>query len=194
MKGKAYANRKPLEERPEADFYSTPYCLTWKLLEQNLFDKSRTIYEPASGSGAISSQLRKAGFTVVEDDIRTTRKDFLECTERYPYIITNPPFSLFDEFVLKAKEVSLGGFAMILKTNFFGAYNRSANGVWKHLKYVYIFDRQVDYRSPLRDDGLVHVGNLITGWGVWDMSWDEDYWQTKVVSVQEYCKLGGYKE
>lgn len=88
--GKAYANRKPLKERPEADFYSTPYSLTWELLKLNEFDLSKSIYEPASGGEAISSQLKKYGFTVFEDDIRTTGKDFLQCNQHYPQIITNP--------------------------------------------------------------------------------------------------------
>ena len=48
MKGKAYANRKPVEERPEADFYSTPYSLTWELLRLEDVD-CPTIYEPACG-------------------------------------------------------------------------------------------------------------------------------------------------
>jgi len=38
--GKAYANRKPINERPEADFYSTPFSLTWELLKLNEFDLS----------------------------------------------------------------------------------------------------------------------------------------------------------
>lgn len=191
--GKAYANRKPLDQRPEADFYSTPYCLTWKLLELNQFDPYLETYEPACGNGAISSQLKKHGFIkVIEDDIRLTKKDFLNCKEHYPQIITNPPFSLFDEFVIKAKECS-NKFAFIFKTNFFGAHSRYKNGIWDNLKSVYIFDRQIDYRSPLRDDGKVHCGNLITGWGIWDSTWDKDYWTTKVISIQDYCKLGGIK-
>jgi len=190
--GKAYANRKPVGKRPEADFYSTPYSLTWKLLEQNEFDKNNIVYEPSCGSGAITSQLRKNGFTVYEDDIRVTNKDFLYCSSHYPYIITNPPFSLFDDFVIKAKECS-DKFAFIFKTNFFGAHSRLKKEIWRNLKSVYIFDRQVDYRTPLRDDGLLNVGNLITGWAIWDKQWNKNYWNTQVISIQEYCKLGGIK-
>jgi len=189
--GKAYANRKPEKERPEADFYSTPYCLTWELLKLDEFEY-KPIYEPAAGSGAISSQLKKYGFSVIEDDIRTTGKDFLECTQHFPYIITNPPFSLFDDFVVKAKECS-DKFAFIFKTNFFGSHSRFKNGIWNNLESIYIFDRQVDYRSPLRDDGYISCGNLVTGWAIWNSSWDKNYWKTKVISIQDYCKLGGIK-
>ena len=189
--GKAYANRKPINERPEADFYSTPYSLTWELLKLGEFDLSKAIYEPASGSGAISSQLIKHGFTVFEDDIRTTGKDFLECSQHYPQIITNPPFSLFTQFVDKAKQCS-DKFAFIMKTNFLGCQSRLENETWKHLKSLYVFSRQIDYRTPLREDGALCVGNLITGWGIWDMSWNKDYFETKVLDIQKYCTLGGF--
>jgi len=189
--GKAYANRKPVSERPEADFYSTPYSLTWELIKLNEFPSGSTIYEPASGSGAIASQLEKAGFIVMQDDIRTTGKDFLECSNRHDFIVTNPPFSLFDEFVIKAKECSKK-FAFIMKTNFLGAHSRQEMGIWKGLKSLYVFDRQIDYRTPLLDSGELCVGNLITGWGIWDMDWKEDYFKTSILSVHKYCRLGGY--
>ena len=35
MKGKNYANRKPESERPLNDFYQTPKCMTWELLNTN---------------------------------------------------------------------------------------------------------------------------------------------------------------
>ena len=193
MKGKNYANRKPLKERPEADFYSTPISLVWELNNRGILpDKSTVIYEPASGGNAIVNSLQDMGFSVVKDDIRTTKKDFLDCTDTVDCIVTNPPFSLFDDFVLKAKEVS-PLVIMIAKTNFFGAYKRNQMGVWENLRDVYIFNRQVDYRTPHRQDGHFHVGNLITGWFVWDRDWTESYWRTHIMDVQQYATLGGIK-
>ena len=29
--------------------------------------------------------------------------------------------------------------------------------------------------------------------GIWDMSWKEDYFQTRVMDVQNYCTLGSYE-
>lgn len=192
-KGKAYVNRKDETRRPESDYYPTPKSLVWELDKLGILDKSVPIYEPAEGEGAITKALTELGYTVSADDIRTTGKDFLENTKEYPCIVTNPPFSYFDSFVEVAKECS-PLVIMIAKTNFFGAYGRYKRGIWKGLRDVYIFNRQVDYRTPCRDDGLFHVGNLITGWFVWDRSWKEDYWRTKVVDVQNYAKLGGVKD
>lgn len=192
--GKNYANRKPVEERPESDFYITPRSLVWELLKLNLIRQTETIYGPAAGSEVIVSELVKQGYyNVVSDDIRTTGKDFLQCTDHYDVICENPPFSLFDEFVLKAKQCS-DHVIFIAKTNFFGAYKRQQMGVWDNLKSVHIFNRQVDYRTPTRDDGLFHVGNLITGWFEWDSSWDKPYWKTSVLDVNKYAKLGQFKE
>lgn len=192
MKGKAYVNRKDLYLRPESDYYPTPKSLTRELIKLGILKEGEVIYEPASGEGAISSVLEDHGFAVFCDDLRTTGKDFLECEEKFPVIVTNPPFSLFDDFVMKAKELA-PKVIFIAKTNFFGAYKRSQSGVWDNLKDVYIFNRQVDYRTPLREDGLFHVGNLITGWFVWDTEWKESYWRTHIIDVQEYAKLGQVK-
>jgi hypothetical protein len=190
--GKAYANKTPMDQHPDSDYYCTPKSLVWKLLDLCIIQNS-SIYEPACGEGAISSVLKERGFNVIEDDIRTTGKDFLLCEKHYPWIMTNPPFSLFDEFVIKAKQCS-DQFIFLAKTNFFGAYQRYEKGIWKNLKSVYIFNRQVDYRTPMREDGLFHVGNLITGWFHWDKNWNENYWRTSIIDVQSYAKLGQYHE
>ena len=171
--GKAYTNKKKQEERPDSDFYPTPSSLVKKLLDIEDFNKEYTIYEPADGDGAISKKLRDYGYNVRTDDIRTTEKDFLKNTDNYKYIITNPPFSLFDNFVNKAK-TCCEKFAFIIKTNFFGAYKRHKIGVWENLKRVGIFNRQVDYRSSFREDGKFYCGNIVTAWAIWDLSYKDD--------------------
>lgn len=192
--GKAYANRKKKSERPEADFYRTPEILTEMFCDLNILDKDVLIYEPCCGDGAIVDILRSKGFSNIKsDDLRTTGKDFLEFDGVVPQIITNPAFSIFDETVLKCQEVCTDKFVMLAKVNFFGAYKRNESGVWKHLKQVYIFNRQVDYRSIKNEDRSFFVGNLITGWFVWDKSWNEDYWETRVLDVNDFAK-GSYEK
>jgi hypothetical protein len=195
--GKNYANRKPKNERPESDYYPTPRSLVWKLIDASpdLFLRELPIVDPACGEMAILKALKDKGFTLTHGDDLTLGRDFLKesYNGQFSQAIMNPPFSLFDEFILKAKsEFPL--FASILKTNFFGAVGRHKAGVWANLKYLYIFNRQVDYRTPLREDGHFHLGNLITGFGVWDRSWDKDYWETRIIDINDYAKLGGIKE
>lgn len=192
-KGKAYANRKSEKERPESDFYATPKSLVWTLLDECIeIDKSEEIWEPACGELAISNVLTDRGYTVTSTDIRRG-EDFLSSPRKCNAIITNPPFSLFDEFVEKAQSCS-EKFVFIGKTNFFGAYGRHRDGIWRHLRNLYIFNRQVDYRSPARDDGAFHVGNLVTGWFYFDTAWNGGYWSTQIVDVQKYATLGQFKE
>jgi hypothetical protein len=195
--GKNYANRKPKEHRPESDYYPTPKSLVWELLEheRELFDKSLPLVDPACGEGAILHAFEDYGYTLLHGDDISKGRDFLANSYEgaFEQACMNPPFSLFDDFVLKAKH-EFPVFASIIKTNFFGAMGRHKSGVWGNLKKVYIFNRQVDYRTPIRDDGHFHVGNLVTGWGIWDCYWDKDYFETRVLDVSAYAKLGGFKE
>ncbi len=172
--GKAYANRKSIDERPESDFYPTPGFLTRKLMTLQDF-KGLTILEPAFGSGAISNILSSEfGLSVIEHDLRMDGVDFLTykpsvLNEKFDMIITNPPFSLFDEFVMKSKEL-VKEFWLIGKTNFFAAHARNTSGLWKGLKEVYVFDRMVDYRHYYKD-GSFDCGMLVTGWFHFDMNY-----------------------
>jgi hypothetical protein len=200
--GKSYMCKS--EEARKSDLYETPKSLVWKLMETGEFYEgpNKSVLEPACGRGAIVKELRRSFFTnkvAYSDKMITSFNlqsvDFLKMPEyRCNYIITNPPFSLFDDFVMKAKEIAIEKIAFIGKTNFFGAYQRAEKEVWKHLKHVYVFNRQVDYRGPVHEDGLFHVGGLVTGWFIWDMNWDRPFWKTSIMDVQEYAKLGQYKE
>ena len=200
--GKAYANRKPVSERPESDFYPTPGFLTEALLKSAEFTGiigtlKRSYYkstgkpcilEPACGDGAVTKVLQKhLGFCdIINHDIRTDGVDFLTYTpeKEIDIVITNPPFSLFDEFVKKAKETA-PVVIFIGKVNFFGAYNRHRDGVWDNLRDVMIFNRQVDYRTESRDDGKFYCGNLVTGWFIWHRYWKQPYWFTRIMDVQD---------
>jgi hypothetical protein len=191
--GKPYASRKPIEERPESDFYETPACLVKELLNLNILNKNIPIYEPMSGDGAISSVLKDSGFIVREDDIRITGKDFLEFNEVIPVVVTNPAFSIFTETVKKCQEICTDKFILLGKVNFFAAHTRIMLGTWKHLKHVYVFDRMVDYRTPKNDEGNFCVGSLVTAWMLWDKTWNEDYWMTSILDVNKYATLGSYE-
>ena len=165
------------------DFYSTPHLITEKLikiLEDNAISRNSLIYEPACGDGDIIKVLEKNGFeNIIGDDIRNG-KDFLQCNEIFDYIITNPPFSLFDKFVLKCQEVCRKKYILLLKTNFFGAKKRHHKGVWKYLRELHIFNRQVDYRW---EPEIIKYGCLVTGWAVFDKEWTEDFWMTKIIDI-----------
>jgi len=174
----------------KADFYPTPKSLTWELLNTGALNNCRKILEPACGNYAITNELIKAGFDIVSKDL-IYNNDFLKDNysyDSYDAIVTNPPFSLFDNFVLKSKQVS-SKVVMISKTNFFAAYQRNLNGIWANLENAFIFNRQVDYRSEFRNDGKFKCGsNLCTSWFVWNRNpdWNNNYWKTSIIDVNKY--------
>lgn len=183
--GKAYANRKPESERPAADYYPTPKFLVRKLVETGALKNFDKILEPACGKAKnIQTCLEMYGFNVTGRDF-VFGNDFLKddySNNKFDALVTNPPFSLFDKFVEKAKK-DFKHIFFIGKTNFFGAHQRNINGVWKHLKNVWIFDRMVNYSEENLD--TFDVGMLVTGWFEWDSSWNENYFMTRIIDVQQ---------
>ena len=195
MKGKKYANRKPKKDRPIGDFYGTPISLLWELfLAENHHDYYYDdILEPCCGHGNLSNELKKWFDNIKSFDLYygNTKQDFLQYNQRHKTIITNFPFSEWDKMVYHAKKTSTLIYT-IGKMNFWGAHGRNKNGLWKNLKKIYVFDRQVDYRTPYRKDGCFHVGNLVTGWFCWDMTHTGPT-TIGAIDVQKYAKLGAYK-
>lgn len=181
MKGKNFANRKPENQRPANDFYQTPKCMTKELskflgryvyLEQL---ENKVILDPCCGKHAIGKVLKKCGWIdgnkFIEKDL-IYGNDFLKdkYDEKIDLVVMNPPFKLFDRFVYKAKEIS-DIVCSIGKITFFGAHKRNIDGLWDNLEYVLIFDRQIAFDKPLRKDGKVECGMLVSGWFIWNKNY-----------------------
>lgn len=184
---KAYANKKPKSERPEGDFYPTSKSLIWvaKDLIEKEFSIDKPILEPCSGNGAISQELKKMGYSVHENDLFQGGLDYLTTPYNFEFVITNPPFSQWDDFVVKAKKESKK-IMMIGRLNYLGTTSRLSNGIWNNLKAIYCFDRYVDYRTKERDDGRFLCGAMATAWFLWDASYFGSP-QINFLSVQPYA-------
>ena len=192
--GKAYANKNSAVNRPEGDFYPTPRSLVWTAQQhiQREFPKKESILEPCFGDGSISEPLEAIGYQVEKNDLFRGGVDYLTTPFSQRYVITNPPFSLWDEFVQKAKRESLKVLC-IGRLNYFGTASRSQSGIWNHLEYVLPFNRYVDYRTPNRHDGLFHVGAMATAWFLWNMDFT-GLPSIEVLDVQPWAKLGNKKD
>ncbi len=191
MKGKAYANKKKKYLRPEGDFYETPRSLFWELSKKEKFNDC--ILEPSCGNMSLVKAMQDCGYSPEYTDL-DLGDDFLERDLLFNGdIIFNPPFSLWDNFVFKAKELSMGRVVSLGKLDYFACYGRSQSGIWNGLHKVYIFNRKVDYRTEHRDDGLFHVGALNTGWFIWDKAYTGKP-EIEIIDVQPYAKLGAYKK
>ncbi|WP_169780146.1 hypothetical protein [Campylobacter curvus] len=164
--------------RYKSDFYQTPYNLTRRLLEVEKFGGS--ILEPACGNGAIVSVLKEFGYQDIKFyDILTSGKDFLEESGKFDCIITNPPFSLAKEFILKALEIS-DKFAFLLPLNYLhGKERHDEIYARKALQKVYVFTRYPMLSSEIRSDGKYQTGMMVYVWYVFSRHFSgqpEIYW------------------
>ncbi len=189
--GKAYANRKKLKDRPKGDLYHTPRSLLWELQKVEAFQYH--IADPSCGSKVIEQEFKEHG--VLSTDIDMGIDFFDRKAVGSIYIgegsdsIQNPPFSKWDDFVFRCKELGYRKIAILGRTNYFGCDGRSKSGIWDRLARVHIFNRYVDYQTPLRDDGLFHVGAMQTAWFIWELG-HTGPWTGHIMDVQKYAKLG----
>lgn len=136
-------------ERKPADLYPTPVDGTESLIPVLKAMKRpdgspiKTIWEPACGDGRLARVLEWHGFTVVSTDLREYPGygygglDFLCETPGGKWgwqlpeidaIVTNPPFSLAEEFIRRALSFT-PNVAMLLKQTYWNVGGRS-QGLW----------------------------------------------------------------
>ena len=173
-KGKNFSRNNVKGLRKKSDFYETPYSITKHLLDRETFNFSKTCLEPACGEGAIVKILKPLwGASLNYYD-----KDFNFLTEKqgYEYVITNPPFSLAFEFVLKAKEISQDKFCMLLPLSYLHGkkrYDQIYTDKEFPLKKVYVFTRYPMLGDKLRDDGKYRTGMMVYAWYVWEKNYKD---------------------
>jgi hypothetical protein len=93
-------------KRAQRDAYPTPTWCTEAIVRQIVWGPEPWVFEPCAGDGSISEVLRSMHLSeqLSENDIDWDEGyDFLDYGDvgstRFDFIITNPPFSLAQEFV-----------------------------------------------------------------------------------------------
>jgi hypothetical protein len=117
--GGKLAKHEDNPDRSKNDFYPTEPEGTITLIDHlDLLDpvdgfKRDRCWEPACGQGHISKVLMAMGFDVISTDLVASERgygqdlDFLTTTELLAdYIITNPPYSLLNEFIRHGLELN----------------------------------------------------------------------------------------
>ena len=166
-----------VEAQDSRDDFPTPPWATRALCEHVLSKielSNQTCLEPACGRGHMVKPLREYFATVEAADAYSydfaPTRDFL----RYPYetgshdwVITNPPFRLAEQFVLRALIVARRGVAILARTVFLESSGR----------HEAIFSRsppmafaQFVERVPMVKGRLDQKASTATGyaWLVWD--------------------------
>lgn len=112
-------------KRNASDFYPTPPEATQALLDFLKLDEGTRVWEPACGEGHMAEVLEKNGCIVRATDLQLGT-DFLETDENFSeWIITNPPFSLAEQFIRKCAGYNVP-FALLLKSQYWHAAKRAA--------------------------------------------------------------------
>ena len=140
--------KPPLKQGAKDDFQTPPSALEplYKFLKPNW-----TIWECAVGKGKLTRALRKKGFDVVSTDIFSGH-DFLKYEPKhYDCIITNPPFSLKQEFLQRA--YCLGKpFAFLLPLTTLESAKRQFLFRCGGLELI-LFDHRINFETPNGEGG-----------------------------------------
>jgi hypothetical protein len=114
-------------KRKDRDAYETPAWVTLALIPHLPWQPGQ-VWEPAAGSGLMVEALMRAGLDVASSDI-ADGDDFLHMS-KLPgcnAIITNPPYTLAQEFIEHALEITKpdGLVAMLLLADYDHAATRA---------------------------------------------------------------------
>lgn len=181
LSGTSLSGTSTTRERVEDDYYATPYVGTQMLLDN--VDFTGNFLEPCVGGGHIADVIKKyydkadvLGSDLVDRGYPNTLvADFLtyDFDRKFDNIITNPPYSLAQEFLEKGMEVvnNNGKIAMFLKIQFLeGAKRRE---MFKNYppKYIYVFTkRQNPWRngSQVDEKGKPWSSTMCFAWFIWE--------------------------
>jgi len=171
--GKNFSCNNVDGKRRVADFYETPYGLTRLFLDTGVLDPSKTVLEPAAGNGAIVKVLKEYNFqNITAFDVKGGT-NFLSWETPIDQLITNPPYSIAQEFILHAKKVVRERFALLLPLSYLHG-KRRYDEIWQDrefpLKSVYVFTRYPHLGGVMRDDGKHETGMMVYCWMLWERS------------------------
>ena len=152
------------------EFYQTPYSMVWQLLEKEHIHGR--ILEPSCGSGAVSKVLLEKCNCTVESQDLIYGQNFLEKEEdtRYDLVITNPPFKLSTDFIVKSMKIA-DKCIMLLPLNYLQGldrYKRIFSNKDFSLTKLYAFTRYPWLTQELYEDGKYGTGMIAYGWFIFE--------------------------
>jgi hypothetical protein len=117
--------------RQKDDFYPTPPEATTALLNSEDFSDG-TIWECACGNGAMSKVLKENGYKVYSSDLNDygfglSHVDYLMTVkpdDNITSVVTNPPYKLAKEFILRTLAFNIQKSAFLLRLSFLESMRR----------------------------------------------------------------------
>lgn len=172
-----WASNHSKHEREKMDFYATDPKAIDALLEVEVF--SKFILEPACWMGHLSQRLVEKWHAVLSCDIVDRWygliADFFSRDEWEWDIITNPPYSLAQEFVEHALKITKpwAKVAMFLKVQFLEGKRRKELFKKNPPKVVYVFSERIMCAKNWDFEGMKKSwGSAVAyAWYVWENGW-----------------------
>ena len=156
--------------RGQSDLYPTPSEVTVALMRFLNFPSGVSVWEPAAGDGDMADVISQYAFPVYVTDIRDGT-DFLQSSiDDADWIITNPPFSLAEEFIRHAAELNKP-FAMLLKAQYWHAAKRAKLFEELPPSYILPLTWRPDFFFKERDGKKGGSPLMDVMWCVWLTPW-----------------------
>ena len=173
IQGANIAGGNPSRGRVDNDYYATPENGTTSLFENEQFQGE--IWECACGEGHMSEVIKRYNQNVYSTDLiyrgyGIGEVDFLSSQRETDNVITNPPFSLFQEFAQKALSISKNKVALFGKLQALEGYKRASFIEKSPLETVYVFKKRI---NPMRngkdcdENGKKWASTMAFAWFVW---------------------------
>lgn len=162
--------------RRQSDLYPTPPEVTVALLQFLNLPKNTTIWEPAAGEGDMLYAIRACGYgssfgTDVSEGFDFLSPDvFKRLLTGFDWIITNPPFSLAEDFIRRAAEIEKP-FVMLLKAQYWHAAKRMALFEEIPPSYILPLTWRPDFFFKERESGDSGSPLMDVMWCVWLTPW-----------------------
>jgi hypothetical protein len=182
MQNKSHAvMAQRVEPANSLDDFPTPPWATRALIEHVLGRSGqpllkRSCLEPACGAGHMAKVLREYFGSVVAFDVRDygygQQQDFLSAqhsSASWDWVITNPPFRLAEEFVVRSLDIAREGVAILARTVFIESVGRYEKLFKSHPPTTYA---QFSERVPMLRGRLDKKATTATSycWLVWQKS------------------------
>ncbi len=161
---------------PDSDKHFTPSWATHSLLQKETFHG--LIWEPACGNGWISNIIKSYDYRVRSSDIDQDNEygapgiDFLESHFQVANIITNPPYSILNEFMGHGIQLARRKFCLLVRLAAL-----ATKGRWSYIykdqppSRIWVFAERITmYPYGIRTGGS---GTTEYAWFVWDKESDD---------------------
>jgi len=181
LSGGQLAGGNSTTEKADNDFYATNPQTVREFLNivKNKFENVNTIWENACGEGHLSDVLKEyfdckfVDTDLVDRGYCESTVDFLnsDFNPNADLIITNPPFSLINDFIIKGLEKTNRYLVYLCKIQMLETVARKEILENSPLKYIYVHSkRQATWKDgkELDPKGKKWATTMCLAWFVWD--------------------------